>query len=207
MLTGLPLQPIYSYGKPVVEENDPRLKLPYMSVKMKALLEWAKVRGTTVKIPETNIWDKPFPATREPRVHQLAHRRLKDACPAPLPMGEYERLKRFAAGEELPKPSPRKVESKLVADMKAGVYKQSCFTGRPREMPARSWRRMWAKVLAKTPALQFNDASNRWDVISTGPDVAMPGAEKDEVDLQLEEEQQALAALKPVKKKKGKAKK
>ena len=187
--------------------DDPRFKLPYLSVKMRALLEWAKVRGVAAKIPETNIWDLPFPKKREPRVYQLAHRRLKEACPAPLPMDEYKRLKRLAAGDELPTPSPRRVEPKLVADMKAGRHQQDNYPGRPREMSARSWRRMWTKVLVKTPALQYNESSNSWDVVSTEPDIAMPGAEKDEVDLQLEEERQAIAEATPVKKKKGKAKK
>ncbi|KAF8249928.1 hypothetical protein K440DRAFT_659911 [Wilcoxina mikolae CBS 423.85] len=182
------LKPILVHGKPVVEGDDPRLALPFTSEPFRALLVWANVKNINVKIPETNIWNQPFPKVREPRKLRLAHSKLVKVCPAPLPMDEYERLKRFANGEEMPKPSPRKVELQLVTKIKSGEVLVDPELGRPHDMTPRSWRRMWQRVLAQTPALHFNAEGKKWEVISTDTRPDIPDGKLEEFDITVDEE-------------------
>jgi hypothetical protein len=98
-------------------------------------------------------------------------------------MDEYERLKRFANGEELPKPSRRKIEPELVTEIKSGEAPVDPELGRPHKMTPRSWRRMWQRVLVQTPALRFDAEGKKWEVISTGPHPDIPDGELEEFDV------------------------
>lgn len=148
-------QPILNYNKPPPVKGDTYTE-PWISEKMRALLTWAKVKHQKAVVPETNSFGAPLTNERKIRMKHLQFTKLHAACPAPLPKEEYERLRRFALGEESSRPPPR-----------VPFYSQEFGLGpheRPRQMTMRSWRRMYLRVYEKTPMLQQNPATQKWEV-------------------------------------------
>ncbi|KAA8895531.1 hypothetical protein FN846DRAFT_755677, partial [Sphaerosporella brunnea] len=154
----------------------PRKKLPFMSKPFEALVKWVNVKNPELKIPEKNIWDEPFPEVRLPRIYGRHFNRLVTASPAPLPLEEFERLKRLASGQELPKPPRRK------RPLSEESRKCKAINGeRPHEMKPRSWRRIYQKILNKSVALVYNEPREKWEVIAQDPK-ALPEIDNDEID-------------------------
>ncbi|KAI5792375.1 hypothetical protein FPQ18DRAFT_335296 [Pyronema domesticum] len=173
------LLPILNYGKPQIERGDPRQALPYQSEPFLKLLRWANVKNLKVDIPEKNIWDMPFPESRKARVYQLQHVRLLEACPAPLPMAEWIRLKQYADGEATPIPSRRKHELKLVKELRQAPV--DLVHGRPHDMSKRSWRRLYTRILEQAPTIKWpKEEGEKMEIISVPKGAQIPDGEPDD---------------------------
>ena len=151
-----------TWGKPAIPPDDFRHPYPYTSKPFLALLNWAKVKNVELQVPEKNIWDMPFPPSRLPRAAQLHHMRLRNQCPAPLPIEEYKKLVRYAKGEETP-PQPK--WKRYLPLSKERLKEIKVNNERPHDMSARSWRRLYTKLANKSCALRVLPGG-KWEVVS-----------------------------------------
>ncbi|KAI5809380.1 hypothetical protein BZA77DRAFT_361634 [Pyronema omphalodes] len=173
------LLPILHYNKPILERGDPRQALPYQPEPFLKLLRWANVKNLKVEIPEKNIWDQPFPESRKPRIYHLQHTRLLEACPAPLPMDEWTKLKQYADGEATPPPSRRKHELQLVKELREAPV--DLIHGRPHNMSSRSWRRLYTRILEQTPTIKWpQKKGEEIEIISVPKGAEIPDGEPDD---------------------------
>jgi hypothetical protein len=121
----------------------------------------------------------PFPESRKPRVYQLQHVRLLEACPAPLPMAEWIQLKQYADGEATPVPSRRKHELKLVKELRQAPV--DLVHGRPHDMSRRSWRRLYTRILEQAPTIKWpKEEGEKMEIISVPKGAQIPDGEPDD---------------------------
>ncbi|KAI5779232.1 hypothetical protein EDC01DRAFT_755465 [Geopyxis carbonaria] len=161
------LKPIFEYPTENTEPLIPGVRRsapPQIPKPLEALLQWNNKKGPVLpKIPETNNWGRPFPKCREANLRWRHLIATVKKCPAPLPLEEHSRLERLASGKETPLPMRRKVPLKVVIPERL----TSNTLGRPRNMSPRAWRRHWSNILARSPALKYNDQKEIFQVVES----------------------------------------
>ena len=166
-------QPIFHYNKPKYEPDDPRVKDPWFSEQMRALLVWGKAKNINVKLPETNSFGRPTSDKRQQRLKQLHFTKLRNLCPAPLPQDLYERLEQYVRGTAKPIPPKRTFKPSGEVELLPGE--------RVRELTTRSIRRHYQKVFEESPLLHINPDTQKWEVKPKDP-LPYPDASKEEIE-------------------------
>ena len=137
----------------------PRTLFPVITDQFMALMK-AQTGKTINKaeplIPEQNIWGKPIAKCREVNLRRRHYAGVLRRILPPITPEALERLERLARGEEHPTPPKRKIISRTPP--KAGG----------RRLTMRYKRRMWKKILARSPVLNFDTEKLNWHVYWSG---------------------------------------
>lgn len=94
-------------------------------------------------------------------------------------MDEWKKLKQYAEGEASPPPSRRKHELQLVKELREAPV--DLLHGRPHNMSSRSWRRLYTRILEKTPTIKWPEKEgDAIEIISVPKGAEIPDGEPDD---------------------------
>ncbi|KAI4719592.1 hypothetical protein E4T48_04210 [Aureobasidium sp. EXF-10727] len=138
------------------------------------------LRSWSLKIPDTNSWEKPLPKKRIAKIVRDWYANVLERTVVPLPVSEWERLRDLALGKikfqgPLPRrpmsasgsslPSPLELALGLVQLNAPDVVINNVTNSfNARRLTARSMRRCWATVFAQCPVMSWNADSEKWSV-------------------------------------------
>jgi hypothetical protein len=139
-----------------------------------------QLRSWTLKIPETNSWERPLPKKRIAKITRDWYASVLDRTVVPLPVDEWERLRDLALGKikfqgptsRRPMPAggvslPSSLERALGLvrlNSPQVVLDNATNSIHARELTARSMRRCWATVFAQCPVMSWDAKSGKWSI-------------------------------------------
>ncbi|KAL9104293.1 MAG: hypothetical protein Q9163_000734 [Psora crenata] len=118
-------------------------------------------------IPEKNIWGRPMPLKRVRNIKKRWYAEALHRTMPPLPLEQWERLRRLASGEERWEgPVPRRKGGSGEDEVGGRSYLTDRGMSRPHTITPRFMRRLWGKILAQCPALKEDEKkSHLWRVL------------------------------------------
>ncbi|CAD0100157.1 unnamed protein product [Aureobasidium mustum] len=138
------------------------------------------LRSWSLKIPETNSWERPLPKKRLAKIVRDWYADVLNRTVVPLPVAEWERLRDLALGKirfqgPIPRrpmpvsansvPSPIHLALGMVQlNSPALVLSNASNSIHARKLTARSMRRCWAAVFAQCPVMSWNAESQKWSI-------------------------------------------
>jgi len=180
----------FQYKPPAHADNKPDT-LPKLSSQHIALLDSQRLasppnnvrpqlRSWSLKIPETNSWERPLPKKRIAKITRDWYAKVLDRTVVPLPVQEWERLRDLALGKiKFKGPTPRRpmpagsVSLPSSLELALGLVRlnspQAVLDNvansiHARELTARSMRRCWATVFAQCPVMTWDAKSEKWSI-------------------------------------------
>ncbi|CAD0092049.1 unnamed protein product [Aureobasidium vineae] len=177
--------------KPPADADPKPDTLPKLSPQHIALLDSQKLasppnivrpllRSWSLKIPETNSWEKPLPKKRIAKIVRDWYADVLERTVVPLPVAEWERLRDLALGQiKFQGPPPRRrmpasgPSFPSALELALGlvqlnspdiVINNVTKSFHARKITPRSMRRCWATVFAQCPVMSWNAKSEKWSI-------------------------------------------
>ena len=170
--------------KPAKEALDPVLQSP----RMKAYLQSQKAHDTSgltnnqrrhllkPDIPQKNAWGRPMPRKRVKNMMIDARNFIFEKVLPPLPIQDFERLRRLASGKERWEgPLKRRARPQSMESGEGQVLSgQVIVAGVPRRRPyqttddgphrltARLMKRLWQKIYEESTAMDYDTKAQKW---------------------------------------------
>lgn len=177
--------------KPPADANVDDKTLPRITLQHRALLESQRqtsppaitrplLRSWTLKIPETNSWDRPMPKKRVANITREWYAKILERTIVPLPRSEWERLRDLALGNTkfkgpIPRrtalastsalPSPLELSLGLVpVNSPRVILHKAANPVHGHRLTPRFMQRCWASVFAHCPVMSWDTKSQKWSV-------------------------------------------